>query len=119
MLEQIEAEIAGINEVLQRCELRRITPLVKEVCQEHGVSPEEIAGRSRSILFNAARQDLWCRLYYTGSYSYPDIGWIFLRDHTTIISGIDRHERRVEKKRKAELTASPLCSAMCLEASCA
>lgn len=119
MLEQIEAEIAGIDEVLQRCERRRITPLVEEVCREHGVSLEEIAGRSRSTLFNAARQDLWYRLYCTGGYSYPDIGWIFMRDHTTIISGIDRHERRVEKKRKAELMATTLCNIECLEASCA
>jgi len=102
-----------VHEVLQRCARRRIMPVIDEVCIEYGVTNREIAGRQRSKLFNAARAYLWYRLYQTGSFSYPDIGWIFMRDHTSIINGVAKHRKRP----RAEL--HPECTSPCLEASCA
>jgi len=44
-----------------------------------------------------ARQEVWWRLRYHPEryYSYPEIAWLFARDHATIIAGIAAHERRV------------------------
>ena len=33
-------------------------------------------------------------------YSYPDVGWLFGRDHTSVISGIRSHNARIKAAKK-------------------
>lgn len=79
--------------------IRGQVELLDKVCAEHGVSRAEICGRASPPIISHARQDLWYRLYHHPEryFSYPDIGKGFKRNHTTIISGVRAHEKRLAK----------------------
>lgn len=65
---------------------QRMSIIVEAVCAETGVPDYEILGESRIREFVRARQyAMWkCR---EQGYSFPEIGRVFNRDHTTIIHG--------------------------------
>jgi chromosomal replication initiation ATPase DnaA len=76
--------------------VRNLLALVDGVCKSRGVTLHEVCGRRRSQAVSCARQEIWWRIrnHPERRYSYPEIAQLFARDHTTIMAGIDAHERR-------------------------
>ena len=64
------------------------------VCAQHGLTKADLIGRSRCLPINRARQEAYYELRAIGL-SLPRIGQILHRDHTTIMSGIRAHKRRI------------------------
>ena len=71
----------------------RINDLAVEVANKHNVSAANVLGRSRWKGDCSARRELYYRIRTIDpvKFTYPNIGRILGRCHTTIISGIKRH----------------------------
>jgi hypothetical protein len=76
----------------------RLTPrehrrmIIAQVCDRHGVAVEEVLGRSRYKRVCLARKEAYVMLRQE-RLSYPTIGRMFGRDHTTVVDGVQRHRR--------------------------
>jgi len=96
-----KSDNAAVLDTLTR---RGLLPILDAVCETHNVSRDEVLGRSRLRSLVNARQDLWWRVrHHPNAYSYHEMGKFFSRHHSSIVSGIRRHERVLRKK---ELLAS-------------
>jgi chromosomal replication initiation ATPase DnaA len=82
--------------VVTRLAARGLLDLVDEVCTRRGVTRAEVCGHRRTRAVAAARQELWCQIRERPdrSYSYPEIGRLFGRDHSTVFYGVTAHRRR-------------------------
>lgn len=71
--------------------------LIEDVAEEHDVTYKDIMSlrRDRKIAF--ARHDAMWRVHTQTKLSYPAIGRIFKRDHSTVISGIRGHISRMSR----------------------
>lgn len=65
--------------------------IICEIAREHGVSSESILGRSRYPKDIKARHAAYAAVKERKGISYPAVGRIFGRDHTTIMSGVRKH----------------------------
>jgi chromosomal replication initiation ATPase DnaA len=63
-------------------------------CASMHVSVTAVAGRTRYKSVARARSEVWRWLYVEQRLSYPEIGAIFGRDHTTIMSAVHGCEQR-------------------------
>lgn len=71
--------------------------IIMEVAIAHGVSYEDILGRSRARHLVAARHEAIYEVRKRRPHlSLPQIGRIFKRDHTTILHALRRMERKQE-----------------------
>lgn len=61
--------------------------VVESICREHGVSPDELLGRRRFSRVATARKHVWLYLHDVAGWSYPELGALFDRDHTTVMDG--------------------------------
>lgn len=68
----------------------RARDVIAEVAREHEVTPEQVMGRSVHRHVVRARWAAMARLREAGL-SYPRIGRILGRDHSTVMYGIRRH----------------------------
>lgn len=74
----------------------RVREIVEKIASHYGVTVEELIGDSKIRAIATIRNEAWHTLYETGRYSSPAIGsWFGGRDHTTILAGIGRHEKRL------------------------
>ena len=73
-----------------------IRGLVKEAARDFKLRIEDLTGPSRRADLCRIREVIYYRAHAEG-HSLPQIGRVFNRDHTTILSGI-----RNEKKRRGE-----------------
>jgi chromosomal replication initiation ATPase DnaA len=64
---------------------------IREICERRGVSVAEVMGRSRYKNVCSARKEVYAMLR-DESLSYPVIGRMFGRDHTTVVDGVRRYE---------------------------
>ena len=65
--------------------------VIKEVADEHGVTPEDILWRSRRVKFVRARHAAMRRVSEARpQWSYPALGRLFGRDHTSIMHAFER-----------------------------
>lgn len=71
-----------------------ILALVKRIAAAHDVTADELLGPSRESGPSHARQALWAALHERGHWSYPRIGKVFGRDHSTVIFGVNAHRQR-------------------------
>jgi transposase len=69
--------------------------IIAEVAQAYGVTTETIMGRDRNRAAAWPRQEVFYRLRHERGLSYPKIGAIFGRDHTTILHGATKHAERM------------------------
>jgi len=65
----------------------RIISDVQNIADDHGVTVEDIFGKRRHAPIARARQEAFTALRWYG-FSYPQIGRIFGRDHSTVIHGV-------------------------------
>lgn len=66
--------------------------IVQEVAVAHGVSAERVFGRDRHLHVSLARRHAWWRIRQELHLSYPVIGALALRDHTTVMQQVKRFE---------------------------
>ena len=82
----------------------------KIIAKAANVSIEEIHGRKRTQALVDARQAIWYIAYTQLAFSYPKIGVLYDRDHTTIMHGVKSFhdaglgDEIIEKVRKASPT---------------
>jgi len=70
---------------------------IEDVCTKHFVNERELFGRVRTTELVEARVEFWKRLRAKGL-SYPQIGRLVGRDHTTILLAIAPDEKREQKR---------------------
>lgn len=75
---------------------RGLLPLAEQVCHRRGVTLHELCSRLRTQNVSRARQELWWQIRHHPQrhYSYPEIGRLFRRDHSTIKCAVDAFQRR-------------------------
>ena len=74
---------AGLS-LEERLMARGVLADVAQVCTDTGVSLSAILGRGRTKSVAAARHEAMRAMRRRGL-SYPEIGWLFGRDHTTVL----------------------------------
>ncbi|NGX50266.1 MAG: Chromosomal replication initiator protein DnaA [Chlamydiae bacterium] len=77
--------------------------LLKIVANTFGIKIEDILGKAQSKEYALPRQIAMylCRIHL--KMSFPKIGRFFLRDHSTVISSVNRIKKGIEKKEEAFL----------------
>lgn len=68
----------------------RLRVLEEAVCKISGVALDDLYSRKRDREYSEARMAVWLVAHETMGYSYPYIGRIYGRDHTTIVSGVKK-----------------------------
>lgn len=82
--------------------------VLAEVCRRRMVTQEEVCDSSRMTNRIArARHEVWWwfrQLEQDGkpTFSFPEIGQLFGRDHTTVMKGIENHALRVARAASAK-----------------
>lgn len=86
---------------------RDLLGLVDEVCRLRHVTRDELCGRGRTKAVASARREVWWRLRHHPdlSFSYPELGRLFARDHATIIAGVRVHDRTRRQRDRPPATS--------------
>jgi chromosomal replication initiation ATPase DnaA len=92
-------------DVIVRARLQRagFDDLARGIAEKHGVTIEEVCGRSRLAAIVAARQELLyaIRVSDPRRWSFTRIGRMWGMDHTSVIAGFRRHEARTATREAA------------------
>lgn len=69
------------------------------ICRSYATTLEDVCGPSRTQNVVRARHAIWCHLRHReGSvFSYPELGNLFERDHTTVMAGVRTHLARAKE----------------------
>lgn len=62
------------------------------IALRHGLEREDLLGRARLPRISRARHEAFYHFRRKG-WSYPEIGRLFGRDHSTIIHGVEKHQK--------------------------
>lgn len=76
---------SGVS-VVEKLAARGLLSDAERIALEHAVTRSELLGRKRTKQVSAARRKLYEHLRELGM-SYPEIGWLLDRNHTTVMSG--------------------------------
>ncbi len=79
---------------------RPLHAILAEVCAKHGISERAFLGNIRNMEVTHARWEAWWRMRTEVGASFPQIGRVSNRDHTTIMHGVRRHTERVSREQK-------------------
>jgi chromosomal replication initiation ATPase DnaA len=71
--------------------------IIDQVSRKHGVSQRDVMSRSRLPSIVAARQEAM-RLVHSTGLKLGQVGLIFKRDHSTVLTNIRRAEARINQK---------------------
>ena len=87
---------AAAQRVIDNLKIRGLLDLVDHVCARRGVTRAELCGRRRTRSLARARHELWYLMieHPERYYSHSEIGRLFERNHTSIMSGVRGHRRR-------------------------
>jgi hypothetical protein len=94
-----------VNRIIEDLDTRDALELALRISKEHGITVEELVGRSHRAQAARARHELWSRLYEEAIPSLCALGRVFERDRSTIRAGIRRHAAR-----QTTLATSPTSS---------
>jgi chromosomal replication initiation ATPase DnaA len=92
-----------------RLRTANVWQLIESICAAYKVSPFAVTSRNRRKRVSEARQEIW-RILKADGMSYPELGELFNRDHTTIVHGVQQAKERLEREQSHEL-----CVAVCQE----
>lgn len=86
----------AVEAALERLRVRGLHDEVAAACLRHGVTIEEVLDVGRMSSAVAARHECWRMLrdHPERHFSWPDLGWLFNRDHTTVMAGVKAARRR-------------------------
>jgi chromosomal replication initiation ATPase DnaA len=73
-------------------------PTLERIAGEYGVTPQSILSRRRTASIARARSRFWFVLYSTCGLSYPELGAMLDRDHTTVLSAVHKEERLARER---------------------
>ena len=77
--------------------------IIRDVCAKHGISLNELMSRRRFKAICAARHECFYRLKNETALSLPQVGRVMGGfDHTTVLAGVRRHEKRMAERAQAE-----------------
>jgi len=62
------------------------------IALKHGFDRHDLLGRKRQPRISKARHEAYYHFRRKG-WSYPEIGRLFGRDHSTIIYGVEKHQK--------------------------
>lgn len=79
---------------------RAYPEIIREVCATYEIARDDLLSDNRAFWCSIPRQALMFALHEAG-YSYPRIGRLLGRDHSTIIFGVKRHRMRLVAGGKA------------------
>ena len=65
--------------------------LVAEICARYLIAVDQVLSRDRRAATALARHHIWHELRERG-WSYPQIGELFRRDHSTVMQGVSSFE---------------------------
>lgn len=68
---------------------------VAAVCRVYQVTVAEVMAPGRKVRTVLARQAVMWMLRFSRGMSFPQIGAILRRDHSTVVWGIGRHDERI------------------------
>lgn len=71
--------------------MSRVLPIMKLVCETHGVTPEDIRSNKRDRPLPWIRQEICWRAYRAGA-GPSAIGRVINRDRATVTQSVDAHE---------------------------
>lgn len=69
--------------------------IIDDVCIKYDVRRTDVLSRRRTRNLVVPRQEAMWRCATETIHSLPEIGRLFDRDHTTVLHGIRRHEKRL------------------------
>jgi chromosomal replication initiation ATPase DnaA len=73
--------------------------ILREICEQHGISMDQLTSHNRSKKFINARLLAYYRLHKELGLSLPQIGrYIGDRDHSTVFYGIKRYELNLQRR---------------------
>jgi hypothetical protein len=75
-----------------------IEACVREAADYYFVAPADVTSRSRNKSAAAARAMAMALLRRRSSWSFPEIGLVFGRDHTTVIHAVRKAERELSDR---------------------
>jgi chromosomal replication initiation ATPase DnaA len=84
----------SVRLIIEDLDRRDALELARAVAQKHGVSLNDVLGRSRRSTPTRARHELWARLYDEAIPTLSALGRVFERDHATIRAGILKYAAR-------------------------
>jgi hypothetical protein len=84
--------VKRVTDIIRELEIRDLLEIARRVARNHYVTLEELLGRTRRSPEARARHELWYLLYEQIP-SFPKLGEIFGRDHTTILSAVHNYGR--------------------------
>jgi chromosomal replication initiation ATPase DnaA len=76
-----------VNTVRNRLVQRSLFTLAQDIADRCGFSVNTLLGRGRTASVMRGRRELYSALRDRGL-SYPEIGWLLGRDHTTVLYGV-------------------------------
>jgi len=79
------------DEFRRRCEGRQLIGVFNDVCRRHRIRLEDVYGRVRTKNVVQARRECWAATRRLG-WSFPEIGHLWDRDHTTILTSLRVYE---------------------------
>jgi chromosomal replication initiation ATPase DnaA len=91
--DQIRLQLAG-RRALMRVMERGLVNIATPIATAHHITLLELVGHERSTHIVAARVEFWAKLREMG-WSYPRIGDLVDRDHTSIMKTLRSHGRYV------------------------
>lgn len=80
--------------ILLELRRRNLYEDARRIACAHGVTIEQMFSKRRHKGEAMARQAFWADLYARGCWSYPQIGELCAKDHTTIMAGVKAHMAR-------------------------
>ena len=85
------------EEIILELRRRGLYEDARRVAKAHDITLEQMFSKRRHKGEAMARQAFWAELYARGTWSYPQIGALCARDHTTVMFGIKAHMARASK----------------------
>jgi chromosomal replication initiation ATPase DnaA len=67
--------------------------VARQIADEHGLTLEQVRQKNNSQVIMKCRDEISYVLRRSYHYSYPDIGVVLNKDHSTIMLGEKRHGR--------------------------
>ena len=71
--------------------------ILKQVAEEFDISVQDLLSKNRERRYSWPRGLAYLRIYCETSMSYPQIGRLMNRDHTTIIYGVKATRQRIKE----------------------
>jgi len=84
-----------------------VDQIIQQVAQEHRVCVADILSIRRARPAILARQDAFYRVRLKLGLSYPAIGALFGRDHSSVMNGVTAHAQRAGLPHPDEVTGTP------------